>query len=203
MGTSKKSTKRSLENLYSYDDILLKTYFDISMDGNVTRLIKYGKADNQTLQDCWERLVKRNNEETGNFNYFIYKEGLEVYHNLLRVYHKVKTCLLKLSIRCDYKVIGMLAAEGYVIDKRVSHYDESLYLASRKSDNLITKIQSKRKELAEFEKKDGGVPMTFEKALAKVSFGAKYQVQRDVTLSGYNELVKEIKNAKSHGSRNR
>lgn len=196
---SNRSTKSTLENLYSYDDILLRDYFDIAQSRDFNKLIKYGRATKDQLEEQWENIVKRNNEEAGVFDYSNYREALEAYHYLLSVYHKVKTCLFKLSIRCDYKVIDMLALEGYVISKEVDKYDNSLYLASRKSDNLVTKIKSKLHEINLY-RDNGDKPLTFESALAKASFGAKYDVSRNITLCGYNQLMKEIK---SHGSRNR
>lgn len=181
---------------------MLRTYFEIASDGNYSRLAKKKNVPKEVCAEQWEKIVHKNNQETGNFGYINYKESLQNYYDLLKRYHKVKLCLLKLSIRCDYKVIEMLAEEGYKISKKKNQYDETLYKASRKSDNLITKIKSKRRELDIYSQENGGKSLTFEQALEATSLAAGYNVRRKITLAGYNELRKQIKQ-RNDGSRNR
>jgi hypothetical protein len=145
--------------------------------------------------------VKMNNEESGNYDFFNYRDALASYNYLRRTYNLVKACIMKLAIRCDYSVIKILADEGYVISIKENEYDASLEAASRKSDNLATKIKSKQKEIDNYTQTGDKKPMTFVRALAKLSYKLKYNVDPNITLSGYNELIKQWK--EEHASRNR
>lgn len=150
------------------------------------------------LDVIWEEIVRKNNEENGNLDFNNYFQCLKTYADLVNEYITVKACLLKLTkVSVDAATIEVLEDFGYILEvTTMDSYKKSLQIVTAKSDNLITKIMSKHKELQEFNK-NKSKPLTFAKALMQVGVGLGYSVSKDITLAEYNEAKKLIK--EKHG----
>lgn len=186
------------EDYYSYDTLPLKTFFDIIKTGDnglLVRKIKPKLKDFIGLDERWEAIIKRHNEESGNLEFNNYFSNLQVYTGLLTEYIIVKACVLKLSIPpVDVDVVALLNSKGYAIDLTTpKNFRKSLTSADIRSNNLVTKIMSKQNELDSYRKIDGGKPVTFSKAIANLSMGLGFSVDRYLTLSEYNEFNQRIK----------
>ena len=96
------STKR---NYYDYEDLLLKTFFDIIKTGDLNLLKKDKKRIVGTnLEEIWESIIKRHNDNNGNFDFNNYVDAIRSYAYLLSEYMIIKACLLKLSMKLNYDV---------------------------------------------------------------------------------------------------
>lgn len=155
----------------------------------------------KNLNVLWEEIIRRNNEENGDFNFNNYFNTLKTYADLLNEYILVKACLLDLSIKVKADVVETLRELGYIIElSSIEEYKRTLQIVNAQSNNLVTKIITKRKELEAFHK-NKGKPVTFAQAMIGISAGLGYQVQRDITLAEYNEAKKLIK--QRHGRNNK
>jgi hypothetical protein len=194
------STKR---NYYDYEDLLLKTFFDIIKTGDLNLLKKDKKRIVGTnLEEIWESIIKRHNDNNGNFDFNNYVDAIRSYAYLLSEYMIIKACLLKLSMKLNYDVVIELNERGYVIDYTTpQRFRETLQAANSRSNNLVTKIISKQKEIEKYGTKGGkGAPLTFAKALMDLSGALGYSIPRDITLAEFDEGKKLIK--KRHGRNN-
>lgn len=191
---------RSTGKLYTYDTIPLSVYFDICTSANYALLYK-GKVKpaKQYLVIMWEKIIIRSGRETGGLDMVHYFDLLQGYALLYAEYTFVKACLLKLSIKVDFKVIRMLAERGYYVSKENGiRYDESLRNASSKSDNLITRLLAREKQMKEFTDSGGQQKVTYLTAIANLNIHLGFTVGIDITLAEYNEYHKLIK--QKHGS---
>lgn len=190
---------RFIKECWDYDNILLKTYFEIAKTGDKSLLIK-GKTPvpKNVLEDFWEALVKKSSKENNNFNFDYYFSTAQSHELLVNEYNLVKACILKLIVRdmrkleYDKPVVELLRNKGYKIDVSSKlAYLTCLENAQQRSNNLITKIITKQKELTRLGKSEGP-PTTFAQALASVSAGMGFEINDGITLSLYNEYKKII-----------
>lgn len=183
--------------LLNYDNILLKTYFDIAETGNFNLLVIKGKPSIELLLDCWEEIVRRNDKDVGSNKYErtfkMHKAIAKMYFNYLYI----RTLLLKLYLEFDATLIEELKKEGYVINK--SNYYESIVAALNKTNHVITKLTSKRNELKEIKSNDAKqTKITFNRMIAELSVRlAPTVIHQDITLSLYNEYIKIAKAKKT------
>lgn len=201
----KDTLKRIFSNItgryYSYETIPLKIYFAISNSGIYTLIYKgWGSP---VLQDCstaWESIVKVNAKENNNLEYGSYFDTVQAYGNILADYNIVKACLLKLAMKYSAEDHKILKDKGYHIDPTSNEaYAETIFAAMRKSDNLVTKLMSKQNELGMMSSGMEGQVVTFDKAVAEISYQLNFEVDDTITLARYNVYKKLIK--EKHGRR--
>jgi hypothetical protein len=178
--------------LYSYDDILLKTYFEIVKTQNLSLLIIKGKPTESTLAERWEQILKENSQYTGTFAYDSHFQKVQAYTRLLGQYHLCRAMLTKLLIRFDQKTVDSLKRYRIKIDTNSQEeFNKSLIKAGNQVRNMITKITVKQNELQEQSEKPRK-NITLESVLAQLSSQLGYEVRQDLTLARYNEYVKII-----------
>lgn len=145
----KKKPKSSSAKLYSYDDILLKTYIDVANTNDLTQLIIGDTShtiDELTFQ--WETIVEANSKHSGNNRFSIYQNLIHDYAGLIASQTIVSASLSILFWRVDQEIINDCNNRGYVIDISSSEaYARSIKMAESRCKNLITKAESKRKEI--------------------------------------------------------
>ena len=143
----------------------------------------------------WEKIVSKNYETNGEFDYVNYIDLQEGFAHLLNEYNVVKAQLLKLSFVVDENIIEELRGKGYRIDtSSKSKYIESLNSALHRSDNIISRIKIKKSEinsLIEDERTDD--KPTFDSIVALVSMYLGFPIPDDIGLARFNEYKKLIK----------
>lgn len=183
-------------NFLTYDNILLKTYYQVASTGDYRLLRIKGKRNIQEEFEAWERIVKRNSELTGRFEFNSYIASYKQFNMLLALYNTVKACLIKSLFVVDDDVIKFLRLKGYRIDTSgKTKYAESLEAAMRKANNLTTKIKMKRNELLALSlgEKKLDDHHGLEDVLANISAALGFNVPDDITLARFNTFCKIIK----------
>lgn len=161
-------------------------------------LIAIGKARPEKCMEAWEEIVRRNAEENGDYTYQNYVDNLKEYYRLIAEHTLIKASLLKLTYKVDPMLCKYLTSRGYVIrlgkqkaaDSQA--YGNSIIAAVRKSDNLITKIRMKQKEMTNTTNLKGQ-SKTFEAVMGNLISLLGFEVSADLTLARYNEYKKFIK----------
>lgn len=179
--------------MLNYDNILLRTYFEIANNGDFSLLIVQGNPNIDVLVDCWEEIVKKNDKEVGSNKYEKIFKTQKIITKLHYNYLYIRTCLLKLYIEPDDSLIKELKKEGYIIDK--DNYYDSIIAALNKSNHLITKITSKKNEIQDAKNIESKKPpVTFDRMIAELSVRLSPTIiSDDITLARYNEYVKIAK----------
>lgn len=203
-GISKKDSENFTKECYGYEDITLRLYFEIAEKGCLEKLAKIKNVKKVILQQAWENILKRNSKENNNFSYELYFTTAQNYTLLVNEYNLIKACLLKLMIRADKGVIQLLKDRGYVIKmSSETAYLKSLEEANTRSNNLLTKIMTRRKELDRLTKNEQTEQVTLAKAISSVNTALKWPaVNEDTTLALYNEYKKNVIKQNNNG-RNR
>jgi hypothetical protein len=170
----------------------------IADSGNVL-LVAKNKARTEKCMEAWEEIVKRNAEENGSYEYQNYLDNLKQYYRLIAEHTLIKASLLKLTYKVDPELAKYLTSRGYVIrlGKRKASdseaYANSIHAAIKKSDNLVTKIEMKRKEMTNTTNMKGQVK-NFESVMGNLISLLGFEVRGDeLTLARYNEYKKFIK----------
>lgn len=144
----------------------------------------------------FEQIVKTNGETNGSYQYMSYFNLVKSYSHLIAEYTIVKASVLKLAVVMDWEFIQDIRKRGYKIDLTNSEtYAKSLTAALRRVSNLITKAKMKAREIEMTlqDKKGGGRPDSFEALLANLSFQVGFQIPDFITLAGYNEYCRIVK----------
>lgn len=176
-----------------YENISLREFFRVSQSGDVSTV--GGDAG-------WEKIVARNAKENGSHGLVNYKQTLKQINLLRADYLLVKASLTKLNFMVDSDAINFLRVKGFAINiGNASAYQQSLLVANRVSENLVSKIQSREKELERLATKKGE-PATFQGILASLSIALGFNVPEEVKLAWFNEAKKTIKR-KEEGKRRR
>lgn len=169
----------------------------IADSGNVL-LVAKTKARPEKCAEAWEEIVQRNAEENGSYEYQNYLDNLREYYRLITEHTLVKASLLKLTYKVDPALAKYLTSRGYVIrlgKQKASDseaYANSIHAALKKSDNLVTKIRMKQKEMTNTTNLKGQVK-TFESLMGNLIALLGFEVSADITLARYNEYKKFIK----------
>lgn len=185
------------EKFFSYDDIKLKLYMEIAESGDVSR-VAIGKARLEVCAERWEDIVRINAEVNGSYEYQNYLENCKEYYRLIAEHTLIKASLLKLSYKVDPDLAKYLSSRGYVIrmGKKTANdsdaYAKSIFAAMKKSDNLVTKIRMKQKEMTNTTNMKGQVK-SFESVMGSLSALLGWEPGPDITLARYNEYKKFIK----------
>lgn len=175
---------------------------DIAESGNPLMILKSEKwwyrVSPERCSEAWEEIVRRNAEENGSYDYQNYLNNLKEYYRLISEHTLVKAALLKLSYKVDPILAKYLTSRGYVIrlgkQRAVDSeaYANSIFAAVKKSDNLVTKIRMKRKEMTNTTNLKGN-SKTFEAMMASLISLLGFEVNSNITLARYNEYKKFIK----------
>jgi len=174
----------------------LKLFIHIAKTGEVGLL----KSSNNTL--AWEEIVRKNCLVNDVHEYTNYLNALRSLSLLINQYICVKAHIDKLSIpvftgsKIDMKSVEYLNDKGYSIDfSSKENYVESLKSALKKRENLMTRINMKRKEIESIttQQKTGGEEKSMEQLLASLSFQLGFTINDDVTLARFNEYGRIIK----------
>jgi hypothetical protein len=173
-------------------------YFEIVKTGNVLMLQKEGKANAEVCLELWDAILKKNSEHSGSGRYRVILEQSKSYNGLLCDYITVKAMLTVLQYKPVNDYIEYLSLKGYRIpvDKGDNEYANALISAITKSDNLVTKIKSKQKEIESFGKgKDDNNDESLAITLVNLSYalGLNYTLTEDILLSQYNAWLKILK----------
>jgi len=187
----------SEKDFYIYDTIPLRVFFEILRTGDLKLLILSHNHTQYKIIEAeivWDEILRRNGQESGNLDFNNYIDHLRTYAYLISEFVLIKACLSKLTIiPVDVEAVETLTKKGYVIDLTTSKtFLDSVRRATTKSNNLVTKIAAKQKELEKMGRSEGK-PLTFAKALANISKQLKFSVDRNLTLAEYNEYVKLLK----------
>ena len=117
----RRSTSNGFDLFYKYEDILLKTYMEISETGNLNLLVKYPKTtvNQEALTVRWEQIVSKNSEQV-NGGYSLFFSNYKAYATLMSRFIQVKAAIqmasVKHPIQKDDPVILLLQEKGYKID---------------------------------------------------------------------------------------
>lgn len=179
---------------FKYDDIPLKTYLDVVESGDFNLIVTGGQVDREGLVKAWEKIVEDNSKATGIVSYGTYKTLLISYAKLIADYNIVKAQLVKLMYVVDDPSITELGKKGYKIDTSSTlRYTESITAALHRSDNIITRIQVKQKDLERFIKSsESGRKVTYEELMANLNSSIGF-AEGGVTLARYNEYQRILK----------
>lgn len=189
------------KNFISFDEITLKLFVYIAETGEYDKLSKKGGHTPDECYEKWELIVRDNNKSNGNYQYSSYLDHCKAYNSLLREYNVIKATLITLCFTVDDEQITYLKKKGYVISTTSREdYVTSLNAAFRKSDNLITRIGMKKKQIEKLTNQVGITNPTFDQLMAGL-IHAGYTVTDDITLVRYNELKKLIDKDNENGGR--
>lgn len=190
-------SKPSSAILYAYDNILLKTYIEIATSGDVSLLIISGKPSKDELIDRWEKIVQDNGQRNGDNRYDAYFSLLKARAELIAQHTTVSCHLLLMTYEINWESIDAVRAMGYTIETMTSAaYAKSLEAAKRKSSNLITKSEMKRKEIerAFGGKKTESVSHSYEEIIGLLELALDRTIMdaENLTLAKYNVLKKGV-----------
>lgn len=180
---------------YQYADIPLRVYFDIIESRNVLKVCKSGIPDLEKAAEAWEDLIRQNSEANGSFEYENYLTNVKTYGLLINEYLWIKGALSKLLFKVDKELIEELKRKGYKVSINPLEYTESLIMCFRKVENLLTKTQSKAKEIEGMK----GEPNkeSFDSIMANLSYHWPGHLPEDITLARFNECIKILKRGRA------
>lgn len=162
--------------------------------------------------EAWEEIVRRNCIANEIHEYKNYLDALKSHALLVNQYITDKAHINKLILpvfgsgKIDMSSIEYLKSKGYVIDtSSKENYVSSLKVALSKRENLMTRINMKKKEIEKIalQQKANGEEKSLEQILAALSFQLGFPVTDDITLARYNEYNKIVRHqqsaSKQHG----
>lgn len=195
---SSPTSKIITDEIYQYVDIPLQVYFDVAHTGNILLLQKNGKPDEKLCEETWHEILKQNAKENGSLKYEKVFKSTRQHWLMVADYITVKSALTSLMIKQDNELIKELHQRGYHIRKdTIDDYAVSLEAASRKSDNLVTKIISKQNEielLTGGDAKPGNDTVT--QMLVDINCELGFVVPSNILLIEYNAYKRYIKTKK-------
>jgi hypothetical protein len=198
------SLRKRLSNtgrkLFTYKDITLKLYLQIVEEYNFRLLIIQGEFTDEECINAWEMILRESSTATNNLDYLNYFETLKAYAILINEYNFIKACLLKISLMIDYTCINYLCLLGYNINTSNSAaYARSIEKNARKSNNLMTKILTKQKELELYASETQGSLTNIEEILGNISEAIGRELDDTIKLARFNFYKNRILNKKPHG----
>jgi hypothetical protein len=185
------------ESFYGYDTISLKLYFQVAKSGNLELIQITGKYNPEKCFEVWDEIIKRNAEESGSGKYNSFLDKSKSYNQLFADLQTIKGMLMYLCIRKNQEYIDYLGSRGYKIptDKGEEAYMEAVYACMIKSDNIVTKLNSKQKEIVSITEEKPGKEETLAVMLVYLSYalGLSYTLKEDLLLAEYNAFQKILK----------
>lgn len=174
----------------------MRTYLTIADNKQYSLLVRRGKFSPEELLTAWEAIVELSSEATGQLEYSTYKDLLVSYGELIAQYNVDKMLLLKLCLVVDDLAIGELRERGYnIATSGATAYAKSLVDAFTRSNNLVTRIEMKQKELKRFSTSVNieQYKVTYEQILAQLNAALGFSVSENITLSAFHEYQRIIK----------
>lgn len=207
METSNQKSRTIIAVLYGYDDLRLRTYLQIVKTADYNLLAKTGVPETADCQQAWELILRRNAKELGSFEFDSYVNLAQSYASLLAEFNIIKATLVKMALNVmitgpkQYTVddddLELLKKKGYKLDlSSEQKYHESLAAALQRSNNIMTKIIMKHNELIRLSEANTGNNQEspgFEEVMADLDFHLGFAESRNLTLAGYNRLIKNLK----------
>lgn len=194
--TSEKKQQDISGDYYNYDNITLKLYLEIIESKDET-LLFYGKGkpDEQVCSDEWERIIQKNQRTNGKMEFDNYFNLSQSHGYLMTEYLYIKACLSKLCVVVDRELVAELDEKGYKISLENSEkYAESLQNNLRKCENLITKLNSKKKEMDRIAESRGESERAgFQEIMGNLEIGLGFTVPDTLTLARFNEYQKRLR----------
>jgi len=159
-------------------------------------LIISGNPTDQELSDQWEKIIQENGKHTNDHKYDIYQELVYDYGLLIAQHTVVSVCLEMLFVgnmanRIDPEIIKEVRERGYKIDTTPTAFEKSLQSAKSKCKNLITKAESKRKDIErQFKDKGDKKEHTYDEIIGFLELALDRTVMdsETLTLAKYNVL---------------
>ena len=177
-----------------YENIPLRTYFDIAQNGCYQKLLISGVATPDECKAQWNKIVTAAFEGNGTFDYISYIDNLEGYNHFLQEHNVVTAQLIVLHFQVDANIIKDLQEKGYQIDtsgKRA--YYRSLITAVQRSRSLLSTIKIKANNMQQYNESLGeSKPTSFEEIMALLIMALGFTVSDDITLARYNYYRKEL-----------
>ena len=188
------SRKNTETRYFSYDNIPLKVFIDISNSADYSLLCISGQADADIAYDKYEAIIRKNGQMNGTLEFESYLTNYTALAKYMADYNAIKAALGVLLYFVDNAYIAFLNKKGYRINTdTASGYAKSLVAAGRKADNLQSKIASKIKEMERKGVQNSGGPRTFDDVMAELTASIGFNVPEEVTLARYNGYMKVIK----------
>jgi len=203
--TAKKLSRKSkptLVNFYHHENIPLKLYLEITESGDYQKLVIEGSVTGAECAAQWEKIIQKNYETNGGFDYINYKDTLQSYGRLVAEYNLIRCYLVKLIFMVDDDYIAFLGERGYRIDKSSNQaYIDTINACLIRSENLITRMTMKANELKSYIPESKGSVTSFDGIIASLSLCLGYEVSDNISLLRFNEYKKLIneKNSKANG----
>jgi lipase chaperone LimK len=179
---------------------------EIAKTGNVSLL------NSKNNLETWEEIVRLNCVNNEMHEYINYLNALRSLSLLVNQYITVKAHISKLSLpvftgdKIDLASVEYLRSKGYEINMESKEkYIESLKVCLKKRENLMTRINMKRKEIERLsiQQKGGSEEKGIEQLLASLSFQLGFTVSDDITLARFNEYNRIIKIQQEQHGRNK
>jgi hypothetical protein len=210
LNTPSPTSKDTSVVLYDYGNILLRTYVEIANDGLIERLIIKGRPTSEELEEQWEKIIDENGKHSKDNSYSIYQTLIYDYGCLIATQTVVSVCLEMLEFNLKYKrpidfdIVEEVRNRGYKIETTPLAFEKTLNSAKSKCKNLVTKLESKQKEI-DRQFKDKGASHTYDEVIGFLELALDRTVMDGdtITLAKYNVLKKgaELKN-KARGATN-
>jgi len=179
---------------YTYGDITLKLYINISETNDYLRICKSGKGNYDNCLEAWETIVKENSEANGDYEYMNYFNLIKSHRRLVIEQSLITAALIKLHFAVDRELVSFVNKRGYKISLvNTAEYAESLEGAIRKLKNLKARITMKENEIIEFQKVHKKEAGTFQKMIAQLTYYSKVAISETITLAMYNEMMKLVR----------
>lgn len=200
---SKETSSTTTKSYFVYSTIPLRIFVDISRSGNLELL---GKGTPEELKQAWEEIMKRNGKATGDHSYTIFLMNIKSFCAMMFEFIDIRSKIIKLHYVIDQDMIKALRRKGYNINTSAGQvaYNESLNNALSRSENIITRIQIKLKEMEKDNKKAESVgedEFGFEEIVAQLNVNLGFNVDDTLTLARFNEYKKIIHKRNSNNRR--
>lgn len=185
-----------LVKFHTYETIPLKLFIEIAETADYMLLIISGKPTPDESFDQWEQIIQKNSSINGSTEYRSYYDNLKHYNKLLREFNAIKATITILYFEIDNDMVEYLRSKGYKIDLSSSEaYATSLNAAMNRSNNLISKIESRYKAIvkANEQSKGSNQQTSFASLLANLNMTLGFKEDDTLLLATYNEYNKRIK----------
>lgn len=195
--------RNSSKVCFKYNDIPLRTFLEVAENRQYRLLVKAGNFTEEELMEEWESIIEVNSDLTGQMEFSTYKDLLIGYGQLVAQYNIDKGLLMKLCFQVDDAAIEELRERGYIIDTAgAAVYAQTLADALIRSNNLVTRIEMKQKELERFhDSVNVERKVTYEELVAQLNAALGFSVNDNITLAAFNEYQKILKRRNTKANR--
>ena len=188
------NTTRSIPaNLYTHcNECPLDAFIDALVNGNHYRLVKYGTAKKEDIEQAWTYLFYEYCDLSGSKTYrhlFTINKEIGALHSRLL---SVRLCLKVLSIHPEYQCVALLKKNGYTCEfnpEDPKQYAKDLETITKKSKTIEIALKEKEHEYEKHVQEYGGKEATendFTKALVELSAFMGFRINpREITVSEY------------------